>query len=157
MNIYFTVKAIHIISASILFGTGIGTAFFMLRAYLSANTEALVVTTKNVVFADWLFTTPAIFVQLITGLWLVGILGISHGSLWFIVVVSLFVVVGICWIPVVGIQIKMRTAISNGASIEAIAPLMRVWIALGIPAFMSMIVLFFLMVSKYGVAKILIT
>jgi uncharacterized membrane protein len=83
-------------------------------------------------------------------------LGIPYGSLWFVLVISLFVFVGLCWIPVVGIQIRLKSAMNKGASIEEIRPLMRIWIALGIPAFLSMIVLYLLMVSKYGTATMLV-
>jgi uncharacterized membrane protein len=60
MTLYLWIKLIHILGATVLFGTGIGTAFFMFKAYLSKNDEAMAVTTQNVVVADWLFTTPAI-------------------------------------------------------------------------------------------------
>ena len=39
----------HILSATVLFGTGMGTAFLMLRAYLSRYYEAIAVTTRNAV------------------------------------------------------------------------------------------------------------
>ncbi len=156
MNTYLTLRLVHIVSASILFGTGIGTAFFMLRAYLSGNREALVVTTRNVVLADWLFTTPAVIVQFITGLWLTNRLGLPFGSLWFLLVVSLFVFIGLCWLPVVGVQIKMKNAMENGATVEELRPFIRIWVALGIPAFLSMILLYVLMVSKYGMTKVVI-
>ena len=154
MNTYLTLKLIHIMSAAILFGTGMGTAFFMLRAYLSGNTEALRVTTRDVVLADWLFTTPAVVIQLITGFWLMNILNISYSSLWFVLVISLFILVGLCWLPVVGIQIRITAMMNRGASPKDIQHLFKAWVALGIPAFLSMIVLFWLMVSKYGVAVI---
>ena len=157
MNTYSTLKLIHVISASILFGTGIGTAFFMLRAYLSRNSEALIVTTRNVVLADWLFTTPAVFVQIATGLWLTSLLNISYRSLWFVLVISLFLLVGLCWVPVVGIQIRIKRVLSQGAGVEEIAGLMRVWIALGVPAFLSMLLLYLLMVSKYGAGTLLLS
>ena len=84
MTTYLWIKLLHIISAAVLFGTGMGTAFFMLRAYLSHNDAAMLVTTRNVVIADGLFTSPAIVVQLLTGLWLTGRLGIAMSSVWFI-------------------------------------------------------------------------
>tara|TARA_R110000772_G_scaffold39089_1_gene92088 strand:- start:149 stop:364 length:216 start_codon:yes stop_codon:yes gene_type:complete len=33
MDIYLCIKLVHILSATVLFGTGMGTAFFMLKAY----------------------------------------------------------------------------------------------------------------------------
>jgi uncharacterized membrane protein len=150
MNGYLWVKLLHILSATVLFGTGMGTAFFMLRAYLSRNNEAIAVTTRNVVLADWLFTTPAVSVQLATGLWLTTRLGIAFDSAWFIAVISLFLLVGACWIPVVWIQIRIRNLIAAGAARESYRKLMQSWVLLGALAFSSVILLFYLMVFKPG-------
>ena len=150
MTAYLWVKLVHIISATVLFGTGIGTAFFMLKAYLSNSDEVMRETTKHVVQADWLFTTPAVVIQLATGVWLTNFLSIDFGSSWFLTVIGLFAFVGACWIPVVWIQIRIARLLRQGASRDRYRPLMRVWIALGIPAFGSMLLLFYVMVSKYG-------
>lgn len=150
MTSYLWVKLVHILSATVLFGTGMGTAFFMLKAYLSENDEAMAVTSRIVVTADWLFTTPAVVVQFVTGVWLMHKLGISFDSVWFITVVSLFVLVGICWIPVVWIQIRIRDLIAAGAGRASYRKLMGSWVVLGIPAFASVLVLFYLMLSKTG-------
>jgi len=109
MNLYILVKLVHILSATVLFGTGMGTAFFMLKAYLSKDYQAMRVTTNSVVMADWLFTTPAVVLQLVTGLWLTSRLGIAYDSSWFVAVISLYLFVGLCWVPVVWIQIRIRT------------------------------------------------
>jgi uncharacterized membrane protein len=101
--------------------------------------------------ADWLFTAPAVVIQLVTGLWLTSKLNISFGSTWFIAVIGLYMLVGICWIPVVWIQMHVRDLISSGASRDEYRRLMRVWAALGIPAFGGVLALFFLMVSKKGI------
>ncbi len=156
MTLYSWVKLLHILSATILLGTGIGIAFFMLKAHLSANKQAIAVTAHNVVIADWLFTTPAVIVQLVTGLWLTYLLGIPFNSVWFVLVISLFVFIGVCWIPVVRIQIRIRDIFDNDGRIEDYHRLMRVWILLGIPAFSGVLVLFFLMVSKFGVNQTII-
>lgn len=150
------IKLLHILSATVLFGTGMGTAFFMLRAYLSKNRDAMAVTTRNVVLADWVFTTPAVVVQLATGLWLTWQLGISFKSAWFIAVIGLFILVGVCWIPVVWIQIRIREIIATNGRDADYRKLMRVWVALGIPAFTSVLILFFLMVMKLGTDWILL-
>ncbi len=155
MDSYSLVKLVHIISASMLLGTGIGTAFFMLRAHLSGNPEAMAVTTKNVVLADWIFTTPAIVVQAITGLWLTFKLAIPLGSVWFITVVSLFVLIGICWIPVVWIQVRIRNIIANGGRRSDYQKLMKTWVSLGVPAFISILILYFLMVTMVGAGTII--
>ena len=150
MNAYLWIKLVHILSATLLFGTGIGTAFFMLKAYLSGNEEAMRITSKAVVMADWLFTTPAVVVQLATGLWLTARLGIPFDSAWFASVLALYIFVGACWLPVVWIQIRVRNLLANGAARDSYSAMMRVWMALGVPAFAAVAVLIFLMVSKAG-------
>lgn len=144
------VRLVHIVSASILFGTGLGIAFFMLRAHLSGNEEAMAVTTSNVVLADWIFTAPAVIVQAITGLWLTYKLSLPMDSLWFVLVISLFVLVGLCWIPVVRIQIRIRNIIAIGGRSDEYQGLMKLWVSLGVPAFLGVLALYFLMVSKWG-------
>ena len=150
MNLYLWIKLVHILSATVLFGTGMGTAFFMLKAYLSQDDQAMKVTTNTVVMADWIFTTPAVVIQLATGLWLTSKLNIAYDSSWFIAVISLYAVVGFCWIPVVWIQIRIKDLIATGSARDDYRQLMRVWMALGVPAFGSVIVIFYLMVSKLG-------
>lgn len=150
MTTYLWIKLVHIVSATVLFGTGMGTAFFMLKAYLSNSDAAMLVTSKNVVQADWLFTTPAVVVQLLTGVWLTNSLSISFSSFWFVAVISLYALVGACWIPVVWIQIRVSRLLQEGADRDSYRNLMRVWIALGAPAFASVLALFYLMVSKHG-------
>ncbi len=159
MSAYFAMKLVHILSATLLFGTGLGTAFFMLSAYRSGNLEALRTTNRHVVLADWLFTAPAVVVQLVSGFWLVSFLQIPLGSAWVISVLTLFVFVGICWLPVVWIQIRLGHLISRTDSADPPPEyhrLMRVWIGLGIPAFVSMLLLFGLMVFKPGIGRVLL-
>ncbi|NNC78146.1 MAG: DUF2269 domain-containing protein [Woeseiaceae bacterium] len=150
MTAYIWVKFVHVISATLLFGTGIGTAFFMLKAYLSDSETAMVETSKHVVLADWLFTTPAVVVQLVTGVWLMWILDVPFASSWFVSVIGLFALVGACWIPVVWIQVRVRNMVASGSKKTEYKSLMRTWIALGIPAFTGVLVLFYLMISKHG-------
>jgi len=154
MNLYLSIKLLHIVSATILFGTGLGTAFFMFQAYRSGNVEAMKSTTSTVVLADWLFTTPAVIVQIVSGLWLTQRLGIPFTSAWFVLVVGLFCLVGACWLPVVWIQIRIKELFRAGAGIDECRKLMRIWIALGVPAFTAVLILFWLMVYKPGISRL---
>ena len=154
MNLYLSIKLLHIVSATILFGTGLGTAFFMFQAYRSGNAEAMKSTTSTVVLADWLFTTPAVIVQIVSGLWLTQRLGIPFTSAWFVAVIVLFCLVGACWLPVVWIQIRIKELFRAGAGIDECRALMRVWIALGMPAFTAVLILFWLMVFKPGISRL---
>ena len=148
MDCYLVVKLLHILRTTLLFGTGLVTAFFMLRAYNSENAGAMKVPTENVVLADWFFTTPAIVVQILTGIWLTQRLGIPYNSVWFVTVIALFFLVGACWVPVVWIQIRVRNLIRANEPNNGYRKLMTAWIALGIPAFLSVLVLFVLMVYR---------
>ncbi|MEJ7806964.1 MAG: DUF2269 family protein, partial [Telluria sp.] len=68
---YLIVKWLHILSSTFLFGTGIGSAFYMLFTSLSRDVRAIAVVSRLVVRADWIFTTSAIVIQPATGFYLI--------------------------------------------------------------------------------------
>ncbi len=152
MEHYLYIKLLHIISATILAGTGIGTAFFMFMASRSNDIRAIAVTTRHVVLADWIFTTPAIVVQLVTGVWLMEILGFSYSSPWFITSIGLFIFIGACWIPVVFIQYQLRSISAANFDESRLygqfRNLMRIWTLLGTLAFTAIVMIFWIMVVK---------
>jgi uncharacterized membrane protein len=156
MTPYEIAKVIHVLGTVLLFGTGMGTAFFLLMAYRSRDLDAIRVTARHVIIADWLFTTPAVVVQPITGVVLMLLLGYRFDTVWFAAVVVLFVLTGACWIPVVFIQYRLRDLAIAATSFEALPQefhrLMRQWIALGVPAFSSVLLIVVLMVTRAGVA-----
>ena len=153
MDEYLTLKLIHILSSTFLFGTGLGTAFYMWRADVSGNIQTIAVVSRNVVLADWLFTTPAIIIQPLTGFWLMYLLGLPLNSTWIWSSLILYILVGCCWIPVVFIQIRV-SRLAASLYEQDLPPngefhrLMRWWYGLGWPAFISVIVIFWLMVFK---------
>lgn len=60
---------------------------------------------------------------------------------------------GACWLPVVWMQIRMRNlaveADEKGAELPALYErYLRLWVALGVVAFLALVVVFFLMVAK---------
>jgi uncharacterized membrane protein len=146
-------KLIHIISSTVLFGTGLGTAFHGLASNLRGDLRGIVVANKNVVLADWLFTSPAVVIQPATGVALALEEGWPLDSRWILASVALYIFVGACWLPVVWLQ--MRMAKIAEACLETGAPLpaeyrryFRWWFALGWPAFIAMLAIFWLMVAK---------
>lgn len=152
MDSYFLLKFIHIICAVVVAGTGVGIAFFQLMAYRTGNISAIAATTRVVVIADWLFTTPAVIGQLVTGILLMQRLQYSFSSLWFMVVMSLFMFIGACWIPVVFIQYRLKglaeISIKTGVLDIRFIYWMKVWTLLGTLAFIGIAILFWLMVFK---------
>ncbi|HET8553355.1 MAG TPA: DUF2269 domain-containing protein [Rhodanobacteraceae bacterium] len=152
---YFTVKWIHILSSTLLLGTGLGIAFFMWMAHRTRDARAIATTARMVVIADSVFTAPAVAIQLVTGLWMVHALHMPFGTFWVEMSLILFFVTGACWLPVVWLQIRARDlarqAVVAGDPLPTVyGRVMRWWFWLGWPAFISVIVIFWLMVHKPG-------
>ncbi len=149
---YVLLKTVHVISSTLLFGTGLGTAFHGWMANRSGELAARRVVNRNVVLADWLFTTPAVIVQPVTGVWLAHIAGFPLSTGWLAMAIALYLLVGACWLPVVWIQLRMRRIADvtpDGSALPACYHrLARWWFALGWPAFIGVIVIFWLMIAK---------
>jgi uncharacterized membrane protein len=152
MDAYTLVKTLHILSATILFGTGLGTAFFFWSAR-HGDDAARLHAARTTVRADFLFTLPAVVVQPATGAWLIARAGYDPGDVWLVATYILYVLVGLCWLPVVWLQMRMAamlTAKVAGGAFDAARyeRLRRLWFALGWPAFAAVIAIFVLMVAK---------
>jgi uncharacterized membrane protein len=147
------VKWAHILSSTVLFGTGIGSAFYMFMANRRKEISGMVFATRHVVIADWLFTTPSVIIQLVTGVWLAHTAGYGFAEGWIQWAIALYFFAGFCWLPVVWMQIKMRdmakAALEAGAAVpERYWTLDRAWTALGCLAFPAVVFVFYLMVLK---------
>lgn len=150
---YLLLKYIHIVSSTLLFGTGIGTAFHGLLAYRTKDPRVIAAVGRSVVLADWFFTAPAVVVQPITGVALAFMAGIPLTSGWLALSILLYLFVGACWLPVVWLQIQMRKlarkSLETGMPLPAIYfKYLRFWFALGWPAFTAVLVIFYLMIVK---------
>lgn len=150
---YLTIKTLHILSAILLFGTGLGSAFYKFATDRSNNLPAMAVTNRHVVLADWLFTTPAIIVQPLSGIWMALLAGWPLDTLWLWLSTALYLLAGGCWLPVVWLQLRMRDEAES--ALAAKRPLSvrywrdaRLWFWLGVPAFAAMVAVVFLMVHK---------
>ena len=149
---YGILKTLHILSATVLFGTGLGTAYFMWQANRSGEIRVIAHTAARVVLADWLFTLPTVILQPLSGLWLLY-LADNPVTPWMLWSMALYAVAGICWLPVVWLQIRMRNLATRALADDC--PLdqryqryANTWFWLGVPAFIAMIGVFFLMVLK---------
>lgn len=153
MDGYSLLNTLHILSASVLIGTGAGIAFFMWMAHRSGNVPTIAAVSRLVVLADWCFTAPAVVVQIASGLRLARMAGFPLDSPWLLASIGLFVFVGACWLPVVWLQIRARDLASDAARTGSALPaayhrIMRWWFALGWPAFASVVAIVYLMVKK---------
>jgi uncharacterized membrane protein len=150
---YLTVKWLHVVSSTVLFGTGIGSAYYLLCASMHRDARGVLLVVRYVVIADWIFTTPSIIFQPISGFYLASLAGFPLSSSWMAWSLVLYVVAGVCWLSVVWMQIQMRElARMATASAEPLPRrywiYFRAWVALGVIAFASLIAVFYLMVAK---------
>tara|TARA_R110002072_G_scaffold53360_5_gene140949 strand:- start:4146 stop:4619 length:474 start_codon:yes stop_codon:yes gene_type:complete len=153
MELYWFVKTAHIMSASVLFGSGAAIAFFMLMAWRSGDAPGFALAAKHVVLADWVFTTTAVIAQPLSGIALAHLAGWPLTAPWLLASYALYIFIGICWLPVVWIQYKVRNLMTDAVAAGQDVPdrvhrLMRIWFALGWPAFAALIAILALMVAR---------
>ena len=153
MTVYFVLKFLHIIGASVLLGTGAGIAFFMLVAHRTGNPATIAAVARIVVIADFLFTATAVVVQPITGVALAWNVGYSLWDRWILWSIILYVVTGVFWLPVVWMQMQMRmladTAAKEGTSLpRRYQTLFQAWFAFGFPAFGAVLAIIWLMITR---------
>lgn len=153
MSLYFALKFLHVIGASVLLGTGAGIAFFMLVAHLTGDTATIAATARIVVIADFVFTATAVVVQPITGLALVHSVGYDLREGWIVLSILLYILTGLFWLPVVWMQMQLRNiaaaALAHG---HALPPryhrLFWLWFAFGFPAFAAVLTILWLMITR---------
>ncbi|MCC2110517.1 MAG: DUF2269 domain-containing protein [Hyphomicrobiales bacterium] len=150
---YLALRVLHILGAAVLFGTGLGIAFFMFMAHRSGDPAVIAGTARTVVVADFIFTATAVVAQPVTGTALVFVAGHSFSDLWVHASLGLYVLTGLCWLPVVVLQMRMRRLAEAAAEAGTPLPadyhrLFRIWFFLGWPAFAAVMAIFVLMVFK---------
>lgn len=150
---YLVLKWVHILSSTILFGAGVGSAFHLFASSMRRRIGGVASSSRNVVLADWLLTTPTAILQPVTGIALVHKLGLPLSTPWIAWSLALYAIAIACWLPVVAIQIRMHrmagTAERNGTPVPAAYDrLFHWWTVLGIAAFLVFLLIFWLMVGK---------
>ena len=144
---------LHVIGAAVLLGTGAGIAFFMLMAHRTRQPALVAHVAGTVVVADLLFTATAVIAQPLTGLGLALLIGWPLTEGWLLVSLALYVLTGLFWLPVVWIQLRMRDLARAAAREGMPLPgqyhrLFRIWFACGIPAFLAVLAILWLMLAK---------
>lgn len=153
LDAHLILKTAHVLGAAVLIGTGAGIAFFMLMAHLTGDARTVAAVARIVVIADYVFTASAAVVQPITGVLLARRAGLSVIDGWVGWSVVLYLLIGALWIPVVGMQTRMRdiaaaAALGNTPLPPSYHRLFRRWFWFGVPAFAAILVLLWLMVAK---------
>jgi uncharacterized membrane protein len=153
MSIYLLIKWMHILSSTVLFGTGIGIAFFKWMTDRSEDVRAIRIVNERTVLADLVLTTPAVILQPLTGFALVYVGGYTVLSGWLMMATLLYLLAGCCWLPVLWLQLRMRDIARIADGENSPLPALywryaRIWFWLGIPAFISLMIVYWLMVFK---------
>jgi uncharacterized membrane protein len=150
---YLLLKWVHVLSSTVLFGFGAGTAWYLWSAHRTGDPATIASVGRMVVRADWIFTGTSGIVQPVSGLMLLHVLGYSLTESWVLASIALYLVAFACWVPVVGLQIRAQKLAQ--AALEHGAPLgddyrrtMRTWFRLGWPAFLGLVAVFWLMIAK---------
>ncbi len=150
---YVTVKWLHILSATLLVGTGLGSAFYMYFASRTGDARVVATVVRYVVIADFLFTATTVVFQPVSGFWLAHRAGFPMTTGWIAWSTGLYLLAGACWLPVVWIQVRMRDLARRAAARDEPLPpayraYLRTWTILGMPAFAALVLVFWLMVAK---------
>lgn len=150
---YLLIKWLHVLSSTVLFGTGIGSAFYLLAASVQRDARVIAAVARYVVIADWLFTATTVILQPLSGGLMMHLAGLPLRTPWLLWSIVLYAVAVACWLPVVWLQMRMRDLAQQAAAQYTVLPTgywraFRCWVALGVPAFLAFLAVFYLMVVK---------
>lgn len=159
MELVDLLRWLHVIGATVLLGTGAGIAFFMLMAHRTGNAGVIAHVAGTVVVADFIFTTTAVIAQPLTGVGLASMIGWPLTEGWIVLSLGLYVLIGLFWLPVVWIQMRMRDLARAAALAGRPLPaqygrLFRIWFVCGIPAFLAVLAILWLMLTKPSISLV---
>lgn len=151
--LYLCLKYLHIIAAIFLFGFGMGSYLYLIAASRTRNPQVIAHVARMVVSFDTWITTPAGFVQIITGYLLMRLSGLSMSTEWVLTSLIIFLCVGSLWLPVLLLQKRLcvmaLSASETGANLdEQYQAVYRQWFWMGVLGFAGMFVIVLMMVTK---------
>ncbi len=125
----------------------------MLASHRSGNPALIAHTAAIVVIADYCFTTTAVILQPITGVLLAWQMGWPLTQGWLLGSIILYFFTGLFWLPVIQIQMQLRDLAAEAAANSQPLPdlyhrLFKRWVSLGIPAFITVLIILWLMVAR---------
>lgn len=151
--LYLCLKYLHVIAAIFLFGFGMGSYLYLIAASRTANPNVIAHVARMVVQFDTWITTPAGFIQIITGLLLIHLSGLGLTTHWVLTSLVIFLCVGSLWLPVLVLQKRLQqmasTAAQTGTALEeGYRDVYRKWFWMGVIGFLGMFVIVLIMVTK---------
>lgn len=151
--LYLGLKYAHIIAAIFLFGFGMGSYLYLIAASRTANPLVIAHVARMVVWFDTWITTPAGFLQIITGYGLVKLSGLPLTTEWVLTALVIFLCTGALWLPVLVLQKRLQVlAMSAVETGEGLAveydAVYRKWFWMGVLGFLGMFVIVLIMVTR---------
>lgn len=156
--LYLVLKSLHVLGAVLFLGTGLGSAWYMLRADASGDLRTMAWVHREIVLADWVFTVPSGVLLPATGIWMATLAGMPlMKTPWIAWGITGYLLAGLCWVPAAVLQIRMAKMVEVGLAagktrreeLEAGFERARaIWFALGVPAFLAAAAVVWMMVSK---------
>ncbi|MBP5077722.1 DUF2269 domain-containing protein [Pseudomonas chlororaphis] len=151
--LYLCLKYLHVIAAIFLFGFGMGSYLYLIAASRTANPQVIAHVARMVVRFDTWITTPAGFVQIITGYLLMRLSGLPMTSEWVLTSLIIFFCVGSLWLPVLVLQKRLYLMASWAAEAgsgldDEYRSLYKKWLWMGVAGFVGMFVIVLMMVTK---------
>lgn len=153
MMSYDIVKWIHIVSATVFFATGIGTAVRMWLAYRHGDVHLIASVARKIVRVDLTLTATSGIALPITGAILVSMAGFPADAPWLIASYILYAIAFFCWTMATKLRIRVRDIAASSASQGHALPdryyrYMRWWFQLSSPALIAFLVIIYLMMSQ---------
>ena len=151
--LYLGLKYIHIIAAVFLFGFGMGSYLYLIAASRTANPQVIVHVARMVVRFDTWITTPAGFIQIVTGYLLMKVAGLPLSTEWILTSLIIFLCVGSLWLPVLVLQKRLCVMASNAVETgkaldDDYQSVYKKWWWMGVFGFAGMFVIVMMMVTK---------
>jgi uncharacterized membrane protein len=151
--LYLCLKYLHVIAAIFLFGFGMGSYLYLIAASRTANPQVIAHVARMVVRFDTWITTPAGFIQIITGYLLMRLSGLPMTTEWVLTSLIIFFCVGSLWLPVLVLQKRLylmaSCAVEAGSGLDdEYRSVYKKWLWMGVVGFVGMFVIVLMMVTK---------
>lgn len=139
-------RLLHLLAAAVLLGMRIGGGWYFARALRTREPAIIANAAHAGVIAELFLTTPAVAIQLLTGLALADGLGLSLTTPWLALALGVFIAVGVIWLPL--LWIEYRIAKPGCAPTSCIQRWTAWWYVLEWAMLCGVIALFWLMVYR---------
>ena len=152
LDIIFAIKFVHVIAASVMLGTWLGVAIFMVMAHRSGNTSVVALTSRFVVAVELMAVAPAVALQPLSGFPLATAIGVSpFGEFWIVVSIVFYAAIALCWLAALRLELRIRNgtreaALNSKPLSDAYRRQFRAWRLLAGPILIGMVMVVALMI-----------